>query len=192
MRGSVDEGAEQIKSSLAQSMKPDFAFLLKASAVRMSSPISHEAKTKRRGRRVALGVYGVFVGAFILIASGNVAWQVFGPSAVAKPEGSCTDGLRELVHALERAREAASSTPEESESAALSRFRSALLPEWGRQGLVAATCHDDRELRAALDTIERLRYAEEHAVRLEATELAPLRLAVRKLMEGRLGSSTKK
>lgn len=156
----------------------------------MSQPSQPEAKAKRRGRRVALALYGIFVGGFILIASGNVIWQVFGPELVTRPEGSCTAGLRELVLALDRAREAASATPDESESAALLRFRSALGPEWDRHALVANTCQGNREFLAALDTIERLRYAEEHAVRLEASELAPLRFAVRKLMEGRLGSST--
>jgi hypothetical protein len=43
---------------------------------------------------------------------------------------------------------------------------------------VAASCRPDRELAVALDVIERLRYAEERAVRREVTDLAPLRRKV--------------
>ncbi len=38
-----------------------------------------------------------------------------------------------------------------------------------------------------LDAIERLRYAEEHAVRREAGELAPLRRKVQAIVDGELG-----
>lgn len=150
---------------------------------------AHE-RARRSGRRVAIAIYGVFVGLFIVVASGNVIWRLYGPTSITTPAISCSEGLRELVVAIERAREAASSTPEVSETRALARFRDALRPEWDGQPLIAVRCANEKELRAALDTIERLRYAEEHAVRIESSELAPLRLAVRNLMSGLLGSST--
>ena len=157
----------------------------------MKHPSQPEADARRRGRRVAIALFGGFVALFIAIASFNVIQQIFAPSSLTQPVGSCSDELRGLVHALERAREAASEIDEADETAALSRFRLALQPEWGRHALIVALCRNQREMRDALDTIERLRYAEEHAVRLEASELAPLRLAVRKLMNERLGASAK-
>lgn len=175
-----------------ESRNARFTILLKASAESMSPETTPEERTRRRGRRVALVIYGAFVGLFIVIASGNVIWQLYGASAITKAAIPCSESLRELVSAVDRAREAASSTPEVSETKALARFREALRPEWDRQPLVASSCADEKELRAALDTIERLRYAEEHAVRIESSELAPLRLAVRNLMNGPLGSSTTK
>lgn len=154
----------------------------------MSHPNQPEAKAKKSGRRVALVIYGAIIAVFVVLASAQVTWQIFGGESATRPTGSCTQGLRELVLALDRAREAASTTPQKSESLALARFRDALLPEWREESLIALRCQDDS---SALDTVRRLRYAEERAVRLESSELAPLRLAVRKLMEGPLGSSTK-
>lgn len=157
----------------------------------MKHPSQPEADARRRGRRVSIALFGGFVVLFIAVATFNVIQQVFAPSSPTQTVGSCPDELRGLVHALERAREAASEIDEAGETAALSRFRLALQPEWGRYAAIFTRCRDQREMRDALDTIERLRYAEEHAVRLEASELAPLRLAVRKLMNDRLGASAK-
>lgn len=157
----------------------------------MKHPSQSEADARRRGRRVAIAFFGGFVALFIAIASFNVIQQIFAPSSPNEPLGSCPDEVRGLVHALERARMAASEVDTASEAAALSRFRLALRPEWDRYSSIVDRCRDQREMRDALKTIERLRYAEEHAVRLEASELAPLRLAVRRLMNERLGTSAK-
>jgi hypothetical protein len=147
-----------------------------------------ELEARRRGRRVAIAVYYLVIGTFIAVAAGEIGWQVFAPALSARATGSCKAGLRELAAAIDRARDAASSTPEGGEDAALARYRSALQPEWSRRDAIAASCRSSRQLTDALDAIERLRYAEEHAVRLEASELAPLRLEVRELMANRLDS----
>lgn len=147
-----------------------------------------ELAARRRGRRAAVAIYYIVIATFIAIAAGQIAWQVFSPALSAHGEGSCKAGLRELAAAIDRARDAASSTPEGGEDAALARFRSALEPDWSHRDAVAVSCRGSRQLEAALDAIERLRYAEEHAVRLEASELAPLRLEVRELIAHRLDS----
>jgi hypothetical protein len=140
---------------------------------------------KTLGRRIALALFYALVGAICAAATIQVAAQVFaqGPPS---PYPSCDDGLRALVGALERARSAAAEgsgpSQEEGEDAALARFRTALEPEWRYRDGIAASCRESASREQALDVIERLRYAEEHAVRREAGDLAPLRRKVRTLV----------
>ena len=105
-------------------------------------------------------------------------------SATAVSFKTCRDGLLALHTAVERARQAAAGT--DGEDAALARFRTALTPEWGFRDDVAAACRGKAEDEGALDAIERLRYAEEHAVRREAGELAPLRRRVEAIVDREL------
>jgi hypothetical protein len=137
-----------------------------------------EAYARRRGRRAVMTAYYLVVVVFIAISAGNVVWQVWAPAIRSYAPVDCRGGLRELVAAIERARDAAGSLAESGEDTALTRFRSELSPEWDRHDAVAASCRKDRELAVALDVIERLRYAEERAVRREVTDLAPLRRKV--------------
>ncbi|AUX22781.1 hypothetical protein SOCEGT47_032910 [Sorangium cellulosum] len=137
------------------------------------------------GRRVAQVAY-FGVAALIIVASTlQIIQQVFFLPTVPSPYGSCREGLLALVRAVERAREAAPGT--DGEDAALARFRSELAPEWTYRDGVAATCRGSEEDKRALDAIERLRYAEEHAARREAGDLAPLRRRVRAIVDGQLG-----
>lgn len=137
-----------------------------------------EASARRRGRRAVMTIYYVVVAVFIFLAAGNVVWQVWAPAFRNYSSVDCKAGLRELVAAVDRARDAAGSLAESGEDTALAQFRSELSPEWDRHDAVAASCRSDRELAVALDVIERLRYAEERAVRREVTDLAPLRRRV--------------
>lgn len=111
--------------------------------------------------------------------------QVFYQPVVAYPRArTCREGLLALARAVDRAREAAPGT--DGEDAALNRFRSALEPEWTTRDGIAAMCRGSTENERALDAIERLRYAEEHAARREAGDLAPLRRRVRAIVDGQL------
>jgi hypothetical protein len=77
---------------------------------------------------------------------------------------------------VERARQAyAASAGDEDERAALSRYRGALEPEWSQRKAVEAACAGDATGRQRLKDVIALRYAEEHAVRYESLDLAPLR-----------------
>jgi hypothetical protein len=128
-----------------------------------------------------MAAYYAVVVLFILLAAGNVTWEIWSPRFRQHEPTDCSGGLEALKQGVTRARQAAGELSAASEDAALARFREALLPEWGRHDAIAAACESNAELAAALDVIERLRYAEERAVRREVTELAPLRRRVEQL-----------
>jgi hypothetical protein len=137
---------------------------------------------RARGRRIAMTVYYTMV----VLVGGAAAVQItrqvmFSPGPPA-PYSTCHEGLRALSTALSRARDAAAGS-DGGEDAALARFRSALHPEWTFRDGVAARCRPSAEDAGTLDAIERLRYAEEHAVRREAGELAPLRRKVQTIVD---------
>ncbi|HKQ68256.1 MAG TPA: hypothetical protein VJT73_02905, partial [Polyangiaceae bacterium] len=128
-----------------------------------------ESEARRRGRRIVMTAYYLVVVAFILLAAGNVTWQVWAPAfrsydaaiaAKGDAPAMCRTGLAQLARAIERARRAASSRPEADEDVVLAQFRSALAPEWDEHDAIAAACQTNRNLAVALDVIERLRYAE--------------------------------
>jgi hypothetical protein len=133
---------------------------------------------ERTGRRVALALYwavGLFLG---LVPAASITRQVF--TAEDGPKyASCTAGLGALSAAVDRAR-AAGTSGEGTEDDALARFRAALQPDWAGFEGVASSCRGKPEDEGALDALERLRYAEEHAVRRESGDLAPLRREVRR------------
>jgi hypothetical protein len=113
-----------------------------------------------------------------------VYWSPAGPS----PYAGCHEGLVALVAAVDRARSAAPGI--DGEDAAIDRFRGALLPEWSHRDSIAKACGGATDDQRALDAIERLRYAEEHAVRREAGDLAPLRRRVQAIVEKELGAGS--
>lgn len=135
---------------------------------------------------MAIGLFWAVTVAIAVASATQVTQQVFfdpcpgGLSCPGTPTAvtfsTCREGLLALHGAVERARLAAAGT--DGEDAALSRFRAALTPEWGHRDDVAGACRGIADDEGALDAIERLRYAEEHAVRREAGELAPLRRRV--------------
>jgi hypothetical protein len=128
-----------------------------------------------------MAAYYAVVAIFIIIAAGNVTWQIWSPRFRHQESLDCTAGLEALKRGVARARQAAGELSDASEDAALARFRQALLPEWEQRDAIAAACESNTELATALDVIERLRYAEERAVRREVSELAPLRRRVEQL-----------
>ncbi|KYF78628.1 hypothetical protein BE11_08580 [Sorangium cellulosum] len=137
------------------------------------------------GRRIAQVAYYSVAALIIVACTLQIIRQVFFLPVVPSPYGSCQEGLLALVRAVDRARDAAPGT--DGEDAALARFRSKLAPEWTYRDGVAASCRGSAEDERALDAIERLRYAEEHAARREAGDLAPLRRRVRAIVDGQLG-----
>ena len=149
------------------------------------SPADPSARRPRRvGRRVAIALYYLVVVSVAVAGAVQITQQVFFVPAGKLPFASCHEGLRALFSAVERARAEAAGS--DGEDAALDRYRRALAPEWGYRDGVAASCQGSPKDERALDAIERLRYAEEHAVRREAGELAPLRRSVRAIIDGEL------
>ncbi len=74
--------------------------------------------------------------------------------------------------------------------AALARFRDALQPEWSHFEAVRRACKVTEIDQHSLDAVERLRYAEEHAVRREAGSLEVLRKQVAKELQATSAAST--
>lgn len=128
--------------------------------------------------------YGL-VTAISLAAAVQISRQVFFAQAGSATFATCQEGQRALAAAVERARRAAPG--EGGEDAALGRFRGALEPEWSSRDAIMLSCRGRAEDERALDAIERLRYAEEHAARREAGDLAPLRRRVQTIVENELG-----
>jgi hypothetical protein len=143
---------------------------------------------RARGRQIAQLLY-YSVAALVVVASTvELLQQVFYLPVTPSPHATCHEGLLALARAVERAREAAPGT--DGEDAALARFRSGLDPEWTYRDGIATMCRGSTENERALDAIERLRYAEEHAARREAGDLAPLRRRVRAIVDGQLGPAS--
>jgi hypothetical protein len=124
--------------------------------------------------------YGILA-AMGTAATVQVCLQVFFVPLRSSPFPSCHAGLRALAASVERARNSAPGT--DGEDAAIERFRTALEPDWGFRDGIAVSCKGSPKDEGALDAIERLRYAEEHAVRREAGDLAPLRRGVQAIVE---------
>ena len=114
----------------------------------------------------------------LLVAIPTAVWSiqimvaVWSPEAVTSP-ASCRQGLGGLLTAVERAR-AAAEREEGGERRATELFRSSLSPEWQARAGLETLCSGpaDAEMLKAIDA---LRYAEEHAVRYEATALSEQR-----------------
>jgi hypothetical protein len=137
------------------------------------------------GRRVAQWLYYGAAAFFAVAVTVQVTQQVFFQRSPAEPApfSSCDQGLRELYEAVERGRQAAEKAePNEDEEAPLRRYRSAVSSSWRHRDAAVQLCGSHPRDRAILDSIERLRYSEEHGVRHQAAELTALRQRVRNLM----------
>ncbi len=152
----------------------------------MEGDRAKQGSSRRRFRVAFAGVFYALTAAFVIAATAQITQQVFFASPGTGGLAACDEGLAALNGALSRARTAAPGT--DGEDAAVQRFRAALMPEWTERDAVARLCSQTPNDRAALDAIERLRYAEEHAARREAHELAPLRRRVEAIGKG-LGPS---
>jgi hypothetical protein len=130
------------------------------------------SRARRIGRQAGIVVFA------LLVAIPTAAWSiqimvaVWSPKVLVTP-ASCRQGLDGLVTAIERAR-AAAEREEGGERRATELFRSSLSPEWVARAGLETLCsgREDSEMLRAIDA---LRYAEEHAVRYEATALSEQR-----------------
>jgi hypothetical protein len=131
----------------------------------------------------------------VIVTAVTAAWTVQILQQVSCPDPAsvqveCRTGVRRLLVAVRSARRAAAEEPG-GERAALKRFRSTLQPVWQwRHQLTEACAHDADALRA-LREVDLLRYAEEHAVRYEAVELARRRRRIRAVEATLFGPSSR-
>jgi len=136
-------------------------------------------RAARLGRRLGIAVFAALVSVPTLVWTLEIMRVVWSPSRGPEP-ASCKTGLLALLRAVDRARAAAAGHAESSERASLARFREALAPEWNSRPNLDDLCQAEAE-RRILREIDSLRYAEEHAVRYEATALARDRKRARDL-----------
>jgi hypothetical protein len=144
------------------------------------APPGRIERARKRGQRVAIVIFSIFVVGITGTFTSQIIRQVWFPTARNPGPSTCRDGVRGLIAAVRRAREAAAAETG-GERAALSRFRERLAPEWdGRDGL-GISCQGDPLGERALRDVDRLRYGEEHAIRYEAVDLADRRRTVQSL-----------
>lgn len=145
-------------------------------------PRASDAKSERvrqLGRTLGLAFYGAVVAAFTAVWSIQICIQVWSPKVEPSPVG-CAAGTLLLIEAIEKGRLIAADQP--GEQAALAKFRSALDPAWAYRPALGQACASDPEALARLRAVDRLRYAEEHAVRYAAVDLAQRRHEVKRLV----------
>ena len=135
-----------------------------------------EREARKKGRRIVM--IGYFV--LVVIVAAISAWRVTG-QVIEQRHGTrssepidCSEGIRSLVTAVDRARNvAATSTLGESE--AVNLFRNSLRPEWDRRGDIQHACSTSNDLLNTYGAVMHLGFVEEHAVRRDAVELAVVR-----------------
>jgi hypothetical protein len=138
-------------------------------------------KARRRGRTLGVAALFAVVTAFTAVCSVEIIQQAWAtPSSGSSAE--CRPGIADLIKAVRRARTAAANGTG-GEREAMQRFREALLPEWSMRPGLGARCAGDPEATRALGEIDRLRYAEEHALRYEALDVAGRRRSVEAIAE---------
>lgn len=134
---------------------------------------------RRRGRRAGIAVFALIIGAFTVVCTTEIVIQAYEPP-LRPTHVRCREGLRRLISAVRRARDAAGRVTD-GERAALRRFRTELEPEWSTRAALGRICRRDRAAERALTIIDEYRYAEEHAVRYESADLSHRRQQVRRI-----------
>ena len=137
------------------------------------------SRMRRIGRRVGIAVFALFVSVPTLVWTFQIMEALFFPPSGPAP-ANCEVGLLSLLRAVDRARLAAR-RENMGERHSLERFRAALDPEWNSRPKLDALCRGAADDTRRLREVDALRYAEEHAVRYEATALAGQRQRAREL-----------
>jgi hypothetical protein len=147
--------------------------------VEETSPDAESLRVRQLGRRLGIVLYAVIVATFTIICSVEICLQVWAPKLEPLPVG-CAAGTLLLIDAIDAARLAAADEP--GEQAALAKFRSALASAWTSRPALSKACASDPEALRRLRAVDRLRYAEEHAIRYAAVDLAQRRHEVKRLI----------
>lgn len=142
-------------------------------------PRPARSRVRRIGRRVGIALFTLFVSVPTLVWTLQIMDALFFSRAGSMP-ASCNVGLLSLLRAVDRARFAARQE-NLGERHSLERFRAALDPEWSSRPALDAVCRGVPQNAQRLRELDALRYAEEHAVRYEATALAGQRQRAREL-----------
>ncbi|HTQ03701.1 MAG TPA: hypothetical protein VMI54_07580 [Polyangiaceae bacterium] len=137
------------------------------------------SRVRRIGRRVGIVLFALCVSVPTLLWTYQIMMEIFFRPTGPAP-ATCDVGLLSLLRAVDRARLAARKE-NVGERHSLERFRAALDPEWNSRPALDSLCRAAPENARRLREVDALRYAEEHAVRYEATALAGQRQRAREL-----------
>jgi hypothetical protein len=137
------------------------------------------SRSRKLGKRLGIALLAAFVSIPTAVWTLQIMRAVWAPPPGPAPK-SCPAGVAGLLDALDRAK-AAVNRASQGERESLQQFRQALQPEWASRGAVGEICRDRPDSEVLLREIDGLRYAEEHAIRYEASALAGQRLKVREL-----------
>jgi hypothetical protein len=137
------------------------------------------AQAGQLGRTLGIGFFSFIVAGFTIVCSVQICLQVWAPHVEPAPF-DCSAGTLALVDAIDAARVAAADEPDEH--AALTKFRGALAPTWKYRPALTHSCAQSSKALQHLRAVDRLRYAEEHAVRYAAVDLAERRHEVKRLI----------
>jgi hypothetical protein len=137
------------------------------------------SRARQLGRTVGIAVFALIVATFTAVCSVQICLQVWAPE-VTSSTIDCSAGTLSLVEAIEAARLASADQAEEQ--AALAKFRGALTPAWTHRAALDRACTGDVQAAQRLRAVDRLRYAEEHAVRYGAVDLARRRQEVKRII----------
>jgi hypothetical protein len=143
------------------------------------SPNAKPGSVRQLGRTLGIIFYAAVVATFTVVCSAQICLQVWAPEVKPLPV-DCAAGTLLLVDAIDAARLAAFAQP--GEQAALAKFRGAVAPAWAYRPALGKACAPDREALRRLREIDRLRYAEEHAVRYGSVDLALRRYEVKRFI----------
>jgi hypothetical protein len=134
---------------------------------------------RRLGRKYVLGVFVALASLFVVVTTLEITLEVFGRGlhgSLAAPipgQGACSEDLRRLAGAVERAIAASGRTLDEGR--ATTRYREALKPEWDKEGAIEGVCAGEAGGSDAVAAVVRLRLAGEEVARRQASELGPIR-----------------
>lgn len=140
---------------------------------------SEPSAAEKRGRKIGIILYALVVSSITGILGTQIIWQALAPASSPTTE-DCRTAVEGLLAAVRRARGAAA-LEVEGEKAAVDRFRQQLAPEWNLRPGIGEACKNDPNGARALQEVDLLRYAEEHAVRYDSVDVARRRRTVQAL-----------
>lgn len=144
-------------------------------------------RVQKKGRRAIMIAYFVVVVIISTICTIEIVIQAISSQGGRATDAhvECVEGVRSLAAAVDRARSKVDGT-NRVEADAVAKYRAALEPEWSHRGAVRRACRGDRQRLDALDAVVHLGFAEEHAVRRNAVELAPFRRRASELLNAHI------
>jgi hypothetical protein len=133
--------------------------------------------TKKRLKQLASGFMIAVAVPFIAASTWQIIVAVFGVAPTARAataeEAACTEKLRTLEAALERASDKAAH--EADDAHARNAFEAAIAPEWNDEAAAEKTCSPTPRTREAWAALLRLRRGLEGRSQKDARDVGPMR-----------------